>query len=205
METPFELLLLTPENDIEGELAISIQLFNMGLMALHLRKPHWDAAKTQHFLEAIPNEFHHRIVLHSHFPLADKFNLKGIHLNETNKKLIQQFDKYKIISASFHSLQDIRENTFSYQYIFLSPVFNSISKPGYESKFYLQLVSEELDKIRQENHSGPPIIALGGINAENIIKTKSAGFAGAALLGAIWESANPVETFRHIRSEIEAK
>ena len=200
METPFKLILLSPEEDKTGEANTAIQLFNLGLRIFHLRKPHWSIEQTQHFLEAIPKEFHNKIVLHSHFHLAGKFGIKGIHLSETNKKMIPELKTNNIITASFHSVQDIRENTIPYQYIFLSPIFESISKPGYHSKFDLNILAEELKDLKNKKTQLPDIIALGGITAENILKAREAGFAGAALLGTIWQSENPVETFQHIQS-----
>ena len=200
METPFDLLLISPEQDLPNELKITIELFSLGIGGFHLRKPHWAIEQVQHFLETIPKEHHHKIVLHSHFQLAHLFQVKGIHLNETNKKLIHQFEKYPVLSASFHSLNELKENTFRYEYVFLSPIFNSISKGGYHAKFDLKLLSEELNRMKQENHLLPKVIALGGIDSENILNVKEAGFAGAALLGAVWQSENPAEILLKIRS-----
>ena len=202
MKTSFELILLSSENDATGEIETITRLFNAGLKTFHVRKPHWGIEQTQLFLETIPKGFHNKIVLHSHIRLANKFQLKGIHLNETNKELIQELRNYKIISASFHSLQDLKENTFPYQYVFLSPIFDSISKAGYNAKFDLKLLAEELELIKRENPSLPKIIALGGIDAGNIMKTTELGFSGAALLGAVWQSENPVEMFLNIQSII---
>ena len=200
MKSSFDLLLISPEKDIVGEAKTVSKLFSHGLEIFHLRKPHWNVEQAQRYLESIPKEFHNKIVLHSHFQLTDRFGLKGIHLNEENKKLIEQFRSYKIISASFHSLPDLKENNFSYQYVFLSPIYNSISKTGYNSNFDLKLLTEDITKLKRENNSLPSIIALGGIDAGNIMKVKEAGFSGAAFLGAVWESKNPVETFLKIKS-----
>lgn len=200
METAFDILLISPEQNIPDEAEMVNELFSRGLSVFHLRKPDWSFEQLHDFLKKIHQEFHNKIVLHAHFVLADTFRLKGIHLNESNKKLIGQFEQYNIISASFHSIQDIKENTFPYQYVLLSPVFNSISKPGYNGKFDLRLLTEELNVIRKGNQSAPKIIALGGISAANIITVKEAGFSGAALLGAVWTCENPIETYLQIKT-----
>ena len=41
METPFDLLLISPEQDLPNELKITIELFSLGIGGFHLRKPHW--------------------------------------------------------------------------------------------------------------------------------------------------------------------
>ena len=47
-----------------------------------------------------------------------------------------------------------------------------------------------------------PIIGLGGINEENIAMVKKSGFDGVALLGAIWESENPIAAFGKIHAQV---
>jgi thiamine monophosphate synthase len=37
------------------------------------------------------------------------------------------------ISGSFHSWEEIRANRFPYTYVFISPVYDSISKAGYKA------------------------------------------------------------------------
>jgi len=205
MEPAFKLIVISPEVDSENETATVIRMFNTGLQTFHLRKPNWTVDQVQQFLESITKEFHNKIVLHSHFQLTNKFQLKGIHLNEVNKKLLPQLKDCNIISASFHSLHDIKENTYPYQYLFLSPIFESISKPGYHSSFDLTLLAEELRNLERENQNLPDVIALGGVNAENILKIKEAGFSGSAILGAVWQNENQVEAFQKIKSLIESK
>jgi thiamine-phosphate pyrophosphorylase len=201
----FKLIIISSESNTSNEVATAIDLFNAGLQTFHLRKPLWSDEEIEQFLNRIPKEFHNRIVLHFHFHLSNKFGLKGIHLNESNKKLLPEFHNYNIISASFHSLQDIEENSFPYQYVFLSPLFESISKPGYNSNFDLNLLADELQRRKKENQQLAQIIALGGVNSGNVLKAKKTGFDGAALMGAIWQSKNPIKDFQVIKSLAETK
>jgi phosphoribosylformimino-5-aminoimidazole carboxamide ribonucleotide (ProFAR) isomerase len=93
----------------------------------------------------------------------------------------------------FHTLNELEKYQEKYDYAFLSPVFDSISKAGYQSKFNLSFLKEAL-KNRSEK-----IIALGGIDEDKLDTVKELGFAGIAMLGAIWQSENPVEKFKQIR------
>ncbi len=199
----FDLLLISPEQDLKDEIEVLVQLFNHGLTTYHLRKPDWSAEKTQQWIKQLPKEFHNRVVLHNHFELAKNFELKGIHLNEKNKPNAGQLSKYKIISASFHTLEDLKANAFPYEYVFLSPIFDSISKAGYKSNFDLKLLAQGLGELKLQNSSTPKAIGLGGINALNILALKSAGFSGAALVGSVWQGENPVKAFSEIQAVIQ--
>jgi thiamine-phosphate pyrophosphorylase len=203
MEIPFKLLLISPEGPLNDEVETVIKLFTLGLESYHLRKPSWNQNEIQGFLRTFPQTHLNKIVLHSHFELASKFNLKGIHLNEDNKKLVSHLQNQNIISASFHSIPELKENLVPYQYMFLSPVFNSISKEGYIAKFDLKTLASELSVFKKQK-PGTKIIAVGGVNAQNIMSVKQAGFSGAALLGAVWQSENPVQALLEIQSKINA-
>lgn len=95
----------------------------------------------------------------------------------------------------FHSLKELENCKEKYDYAFLSPVFDSISKAGYESHMDLKEVEKVL-KNREDK-----IIALGGIDEDKIDTVKVLGFSGIALLGAIWKSDNPVEKFKQIKEK----
>ena len=68
-------------------------------------------------------------------------------------------------------------------YVFLSPIFDSISKRGYRSQFSLT----ELQKAAAEGIIDSKVVALGGITKDKLPLLQSLHFGGAAMLGAIWE------------------
>lgn len=57
---------------------------------------------------------------------------------------------------SLHSLQELSEDLQGLDYAFLSPIFDSISKPGYTAAFDAEALRDALSKATC------PIIALGG-------------------------------------------
>lgn len=99
----------------------------------------------------------------------------------------------------FHSLKELENCTEKYDYAFLSPIFDSISKIGYKSKFDLREI-KDFFKNRKEK-----IIALGGIDEDKIDIIKDLGFHGIALLGAIWQNENPVRKFKQVREKWQKK
>jgi len=98
----------------------------------------------------------------------------------------------------FHSLEELTAHKGKYDYAFLSPIFDSISKAGYKSKFDLnKLKNSSLLSSRRE--VGGEVFALGGINEDKIEICRELGFAGVSVLGAIWNSKNPVEKFKRLK------
>lgn len=97
----------------------------------------------------------------------------------------------------FHSLDELKNHKGKYEYAFLSPIFNSISKQGYKSNFDLNEVKE---KIKEEN-----IIALGGIDEDKIEACRELGFAGVAVLGSVWKNSDPVGKFKSLKALCQKK
>ena len=74
----------------------------------------------------------------------------------------------------------------SCDYLFLSPIFNSISKQGYEAAF----TPETLQEAAQKGLIDSQVVALGGITLERIQQLHDWHFGGAAFLGDIWQRMN---------------
>ena len=104
-----------------------------------------------------------------------------------------------IITTSFHSLETLTGNKENYEYVFLSPVFDSISKKTHKGKFNDSNLEFVLGNLKKK------VIALGGINIEKIEQVMDMGFDGMALLGGIWKSDNPIAQFIKIKEECVKK
>jgi hypothetical protein len=90
------------------------------------------------------------------------------------------------ISVSAHCIEEALRSRE--QYCYISPIYPSISKKGYSN-------STLLGDIKQRCNIPKNWVALGGVSAVRIPEIKQLGFEHAAILGAIWESANPMESF----------
>ena len=77
-------------------------------------------------------------------------------------------------------------------YLFLSPLFDSISKSGYRAAF----TDGELRDAAARGLLGERVVALGGIRPELLPRVRELGFGGAALLGAVWRDASPAALHR---------
>ena len=175
-----KLILITPPTFFVEEDKIITALFEEGLDILHLRKPDSAPMYAERLLTLIPEQFHKRIVVHENFYLKDEYKLKGVHLNSRNPQLPNNYKGH--ISRSCHSLEEIKEHKRNCDYLFLSPVFDSISKKDYHANY----TPEEIRKAHKSGIIDKKVIALGGIDVDNIRQVKSYGFGGAAIMGALW-------------------
>jgi len=203
------IIVISNPTSIVKEHAIINQLFDEGLETFHLRKKLYSENEIKKFIELISEKYFKRIVLHTNYHLAKEYNMKGIHV-----PAVSNYKSSKgSLSISFHSINEIEKSDKTFDYGFLSPLFDSISKAGYKSKFDLEEVKVFLQKHKSHNNkSGDPsenvkgklreqIIALGGIDIDKIDNVKELGFSGIALMGAIWQSENPIEKFKLIKEK----
>lgn len=186
--------------DIPNEIHVLNLLFCNGLEVFHLRKDleckhlggkeTYTEEKIRNYIENIHECFRNRVIIHSHFHLIKEYGLKGAHFTKKysyeeylkDEKLDAKDNPLKYVGFSVHSTDEVLQNTTLYDYLFLSPIFDSISNIGYSSKFNLTKLKKfiETEKIDSE------IIALGGMNTTKIAKVKELGFNGLSLLGYIW-------------------
>jgi thiamine-phosphate pyrophosphorylase len=200
----FTLLLISPPEESPNEIPTLVRLFEAGLGLFHLRKPDWSEAQLENYLRAVPTPFHSRIVLHSHYALAQRYALHGLHLPARSRLTWRPslLPADQSLSTSFHTLQEVKQHRRRYNYVLLSPIFDSISKAGYNSAFDLGSLPKALQQLQRRSSYVPSVMALGGITAENVSAAQQAGFSGAAVLGAVWQAPDPVAAFQAIQSKI---
>lgn len=191
------LIIITEPQFTDNEAAIIAQLLHWGVDLVHLRKPESSADELAKLIEAIPTAYHNRLVLHDHFDLAAHFALYGLHLNHRNSVLLPNHKG--TVSQSCHTLDEVKVCKTKCNYVFLSPVFNSISKLGYTSAFTPKALSE----AKKQSIIDQKVVALGGITAANIDKTKYYGFGGVALLGDIWSRTADKNFEEYVRKIVE--
>lgn len=156
------------------------KFFSEGLETLHLRKPGAQLSDYETLIKQIEPQFYNRIVLHDCFSLAEKYGLKGVHLNSRNPQPPENFSG--TVSKSLHSIEEVIREKDNFDYVSLSPIFDSVSKKGYNSKFTL----EELKNLKNQGVIDEKVYALGGVTRESLPLVKNLGFGGAMILGAAW-------------------
>ncbi|MCS3532331.1 thiamine phosphate synthase [Chryseobacterium sp. JUb7] len=191
------IIVITPEEVVQKETELINELFHEGLDLLHIRKPFINSEEITDFIQKIDSTFHHQLVLHSHYDLAENFNISRFHFREIDRQndLYKSFED-KTISTSVHDIEIFNELNEDWEYAFISPVFPSISKKGYGENLTV------LNDIKKRNNSNVKLIALGGINDQNISKVFESDIDGVALLGSIWESKEPLNVLKKCRKSV---
>lgn len=200
---------ITLPDFFSGESEIIRCLFDAGLSRLHLRKPGSEREPFVALLKEIPQIYYPRLILHDHFDIlfdgSVPSSVGGLHLNRRSSSFPAHYTG--ALSRSCHSFDEVKrclegeqkfskaspyetdrlsddrkEQSFSYEYIFLSPLFPSISKEGYGSGFSLRSLREAATR----GEIGEKVIALGGLSAQTIPLLKDLPFGGVAVLGSLW-------------------
>lgn len=202
------IVIISSQKTVANEHETLRLLFENGLLSFHLRKPGYKKNQLKEYLDRVPSKYHNRIVLHSHHDLILKYNLQGIHFNSKNRKksIKTSWKKYRLrrkkpsmtFSTSFHKLVNIDVYAGKYDYVFLSPIFDSISKKDYQSGFSKYSLDNAI------KHSKYDVYALGGIDETKIHEILELGFSGAALYGHIWTNENPVQAFIDFKAAMTA-
>lgn len=204
-----EIILLTAPNTITAEHQQVEMLFQAGLSRLHLRKPAFDGVAYRTWLVALPQLYRKQVILHHHHTLAFELGLGGIHLTEAHKavhtatqlrELRKRCDLNGMsLSAAIHDLDDLKQYGNYCDYVLVSPVFDSISKPNYRANTALD-TRPFLGKYTCQ------LIALGGITATTAPQAKAMGFDGVAALGYIWNTSTPPqEQYMQLLDAMELK
>lgn len=192
------ILVITPEVSVQHEAEIINQLFQEGLDLLHIRKPMFIREEMKSFLDTIDEKFYAQLVLHGFYDMGNEYPVFRFHFREADR-LTGGFKSYAdstIVSTSVHDIETFNALGKEWEYAFVSPVFPSISKKGYGEE------STVMEDLKYRTNHDVKLIALGGINENNISKVFENGADGAAILGGIWESDEPVYSFKKCREKI---
>ncbi|WP_256009957.1 thiamine phosphate synthase [Desertivirga xinjiangensis] len=198
-----KLIVISHQENIANEAEIVNQLFDNHMEYFHLRKPGKTIDDTKQFLDLIRPEYHSKIALHQHHSLAKDYGINRLHITEEGRAGIGSMDLTKlksegfVLSTSVHNISSLSTINAIFNYSFLSPVFDSISKKGYKGIF-------DPNFDFQRVYLPIQVIALGGIKIQNYNILLKHGFHGIAVLGALWNRPkNAVREFKALKADID--
>ena len=172
-------LVITSTTFFPGEAAFIHRLFACGVDIVHLRKPGATAEDCARLLDGLTSDDRRRIVIHDFFELAQPYGLRGIHLNARRSTIPDGWQGH--VSRSCHSLEEVKRYKDACDYVFLSPIFDSVSKQGYASAF----TDATLRQASKDGIIDNKVIALGGVTPDKIDYLQQLNFGGAAMLGCV--------------------
>ena len=172
-------LAITSPTFFAGEAQFIHRLFACGVDIVHLRKPGASEADCARLLDDLSSDDRQRIVIHDFFELAKPYGLLGIHLSARRSTVPDGWQGH--VSRSCHSLEEVKRYKDACDYVFLSPIFDSVSKQGYASAF----AYETLKQASSDGIIDGKVVALGGVTPDKISRLRSLNFGGAAMLGCV--------------------
>lgn len=188
------IILISPPSKKDGEINLLCQFFDAGLSRFHLRKPNFSAEDLKRYLNQIPSEHLSKIVVHRCPEVLADFAVGGYHFrsNEPAHQVLKGTS-----SKSLHKLSELTGLKETMDYVFLGPIFRSISKQGYGPKISLNeifslFISGRLNSLAKI----PKVYALGGIRKKKMLRLSEVGFSGVALLGSVWGSRDPLKSIK---------
>ena len=177
------LVVITRPDFGAGEAETIRELLDGGIDRVHLRKPYAPEAAMRRLLDRLDPAVMPRITLQDCLGLAAEYGAGGVHLNARHPASPQGFRG--LVSRSCHSLAELKEHA-ACDYLFLSPIFDSISKAGYTARF----TGEMLQEAAAHGIVNDRVLALGGVRPDYLPCIRAYGFGGAALMGCIWQAAD---------------
>ena len=188
----FNLVIISEPGFFSGEAEALRRLLDGLECRVHLRKPGSAEEDMRRLVESLPEELRPRLTLQDHLQLAPEYGVGGVHPTSRFPEIPPCWRG--LVSRSCHSLDEVAACQDA-DYLFLSPIFDSISKSGYRSAFTDA-------QLRSASEIDGHVYALGGVRPENFPLLKEYGFGGAALLGHVWRDCSP-EGIRRVSKEIK--
>jgi thiamine-phosphate pyrophosphorylase len=171
-----EVVVFSPSSEPDDREVLAVKnMFKIGLQTYHLLKQRLSEENTIRFLNCFSKEERRGIIFHGPATLASEFDVKY----------------WPAGQGIIHNFRELI-NAPCLPYLFLSPVFKSISKSGYGPGWKIEEIKEAI------GGANSPLYALGGIRTTNISIVRDLGFRGIGVLGAVWNSLDPVGAFREI-------
>lgn len=198
------MVVITPADKYPKEISLVNEMLKRGLPLLHVRKPNLTFEQLQLWVENISYQHRHRLVIHippsvinnkeevfkQYIELINSIKADFAHLSTTDCSFVNNYkSKLPYLSTSVHNSTEYVKLSTRHKRAFISPVFTSISKRGYHPT---------VDWQKEIQHWSFPMIcpvALGGITPAHIPIIHDMGFGDFALLGTIWQAAEPLKIF----------
>jgi thiamine-phosphate pyrophosphorylase len=178
-----------------------------GITHLQLRQKNWSFNSLLDFgreLQVILMPYSVPLIINDNIHLALELNADGLHLGQKDgdpdaARAILGADKIIGVSIENNSQLEQANLSRSINYVAASAVFPSKSKNNIEHIWGL----DGLDKFCQMSYH--PVIAIGGINLNNIAQVSATAISGIAVISAIHEANNPKQYIQDLNQQLNYK
>jgi thiamine-phosphate pyrophosphorylase len=142
-------------------------------------------------LREVANECKAKLSISSDAAMAAEVGADGVHLQRVSDiDGVRAVLPKGLIGISAHSVAEVRlAKEHGADYVTLSPIFPSESKPGYGPPL-------GIESIREAAAIGIPVFALGGITPRSGPSCVEAGAYGFAVMGTVMRAMSPGKVIR---------
>jgi thiamine-phosphate pyrophosphorylase len=193
------LLVITDRKQAAAPLVeVVTAIFAGGCRWLSLREPDLsvgDRLNLLYRLVTVGERFGAKVCVHADFEAAMSTGAAGVHLPRSGSihRARQYLGIGALIGISAHDRNEVEQAVaLGADYVTLSPIFASASKPDYGPALGLKTLAE-IAKMMPI-----PIYALGGIDESNATACRVAGAAGVAIMGGAMRATDPEAMIRGI-------
>ncbi|MBN2653654.1 MAG: thiamine phosphate synthase [Nitrospirae bacterium] len=173
--------------DIKNAFDIVPGLLNTGIRGIQLRDKSCtrrDLYETSLYLRKITLQYGALFIVNDYPDLALASDADGVHLGQNDMPLAEarKIMSEKIIGISTHSIKQAQD-AFEHgaDYIGFGPIFGTSTKDAGEPK--------GVDELKRAVESvGLPVVAIGGINLDNVHSVAASGCSSIAVISALMGS-----------------
>ena len=186
------LLLITDRNNTALPLSdVLAQALQAGCRWVMIREKDLATAELCPVVEAtvtVAKDFGATVSVNNDFTAASICKVKAVHLPQGQPvaTIRRVMGPETLIGVSAHSVAEAQlAAAEGANYVTASPVFATDSKPGYGPALEPEGLAQIVASVRI------PVLALGGVTAENAASCIAAGAAGVAVMGSVMRAQNP--------------
>lgn len=147
------------------------------------------------------NQYGATFIIDDHVELVHKLKADGVHLGKNDMPIIEArhiLGNNVIIGGTANTFEDIASHyQATANYIGCGPFRFTTTKKGLSPTLGLEGYRSIMQKVK-EAAIDIPVVAIGGITAEDIPGIMQTGISGIALSGAILRAENPIEEINRI-------
>lgn len=140
-------------------------------------------------------------IIDDHVELVHKLKADGVHLGKNDMPIAEArniLGKDIIIGGTANTFEDIAAHyQATANYIGCGPFRFTTTKKGLSPTLGLEGYRSIMQKVKEAGIN-IPVVAIGGITAEDIPDIMQTGISGIALSGAILRAENPIEEINRI-------
>lgn len=197
------LYLITSDQDDEKLINIVNTALKGGVSMLQFRnkeKSDSEYEKTAIKLQKVCKEYKVPFIINDRLNIALKIKADGVHLGQDDfeyEKAKKIIPKDFILGVTAHNLKEaIKAEENGATYLGIGDVFGTASKSNTH-----RINLDELKNIKSQIHI--PIYAIGGISEENLSLLNANHCDGVAVIGAIFNSKDPLKSTINIVRKLE--